>query len=89
MQFTFDQESGVYYIQLSKRKVVDSDVKRNLVIDYDRSGQVVGIEILPFETQGKLEKKNISDFVSSWLKKSFPKKKLLVHVETTGLLVGN
>ena len=65
MQFTFDQKSGVYYIQLSSKKVVDSDVKKNLVIDYDRDGEVVGIEILPFDTQGKLEKKNISDFVSS------------------------
>ena len=66
MQFTFDQKSGVYYIQLSDRKVVDSDVKKNLVIDYARDGEVVGIEILPFDAQGKLEKKNISDFVNSW-----------------------
>lgn len=65
MQCTFDPDSGAYYIQLSERKVVDSEVESNLVIDYDRSGQVVGIEILPFEAQGKLEKKNISDFVSS------------------------
>ncbi|MFH1546522.1 MAG: DUF2283 domain-containing protein [Patescibacteria group bacterium] len=65
MQFTFDQKSGVYYIQLSGKKVVDSDVKKNLVIDYDRNGEVVGIEILPFDAQGKLEKKNISDFVNS------------------------
>ena len=65
MQFTFDQKSGVYYIQLSDKKVVDSDVKKNLVIDYDRDGEVVGIEILPFDAQGKLEKRNISDFVNS------------------------
>jgi uncharacterized protein YuzE len=63
MQFTFDQDSGVYYVQLSSGKVVDSEVNKNLVIDYGKDGNIIGIEILPFDVQNKIEERNISDFI--------------------------
>ena len=33
-------------IRLSKKRSVDSDVKDNIVIDYDEKGEIVNIEIM-------------------------------------------
>jgi uncharacterized protein YuzE len=47
MKVKYDKEADVLYIQLSNEAVSESDEdKRGVVIDYDASGKVVGIEIL-------------------------------------------
>jgi uncharacterized protein YuzE len=47
MKVKYDKEADVLYIELSKEAISESDEdKRGVVIDYDASGKVVGIEIL-------------------------------------------
>jgi uncharacterized protein YuzE len=47
MVVKYDKETDVIYIKLSDEKVKDSDESRpGVIIDYDNTGKVVGIEIL-------------------------------------------
>ena len=41
----YDKESKVFFIEMSNKKSVDSDIQRNLVIDYDKGGNVVRVSI--------------------------------------------
>lgn len=52
--FQYDKESNIMSIRFSPAKSVDSDVHKNIVIDYDRKGGVVNIDIMDV---------NIDDFV--------------------------
>jgi len=42
----YDKKSNIFSIRLSKNKSVDSDIKDNIVIDYDKEGEIVNIEIM-------------------------------------------
>ncbi|PJA84172.1 MAG: hypothetical protein CO145_02005 [Candidatus Nealsonbacteria bacterium CG_4_9_14_3_um_filter_37_13] len=45
-QIKYDKKSNILSIRLSKKKSVDSDMKDNIVIDYDEKGEIVNIEIM-------------------------------------------
>jgi uncharacterized protein YuzE len=42
----YDKETKILSIKFSKKKSVDSEVKGNMVIDYDENGEIVTIEIM-------------------------------------------
>jgi len=42
----YDKKSNILSIRVSKKRSVDSDVKDNIVIDYDEKGEIVNIEIM-------------------------------------------
>lgn len=42
----YDKKSNILSIRLSRKKSVDSDIKGNIVIDYDENGEIVNIEIM-------------------------------------------
>ena len=42
----YDTRSKILRIQLSKRKSVDSDWRDNIVMDYDKNGDIVNIDIM-------------------------------------------
>jgi uncharacterized protein YuzE len=42
----YDKESNILSIRFSKKKSADSEVKGNVVIDYDENGEIVAIEIM-------------------------------------------
>lgn len=42
----YDKEVEILSLRLSDRKSVDSDVRDNVVVDYDKDGKVVNIEIM-------------------------------------------
>jgi len=47
MKVKYDKETDVLYITFSKNKIKESDEdKPGIVIDYDKKGSIVGIEIL-------------------------------------------
>lgn len=47
MKVKYDKETDVLYITFSKNKVKESDEdKPGVIIDYDKNGSIVGIEIL-------------------------------------------
>jgi len=47
MKVKYDKEVDVLYISFSKNKIKESDEnKSGIVLDYDKAGAIVGIEIL-------------------------------------------
>jgi len=42
----YDKNSNILSIRLSRKKSVDSEIKGNIVIDYDENGEIVNIEIM-------------------------------------------
>ena len=60
---SYDRQSKVLSVELGKARSVDSDIKGNIVIDYDKDGQIVRIDIYEF---------SFSDFIgqSASLKQS-------------------
>lgn len=47
MKIKYDKEADVLYLKLSEAQVAESDEdKPGIIIDYDKKGNVVGIELL-------------------------------------------
>ena len=44
----YDQETQILSIRLASRKSVDSDMYDNVVVDYDKQGKPVHIDIMAF-----------------------------------------
>jgi len=45
-QIKYDKKSNILSIKLSKKRSIDSDIKDNIVIDYDEKGEIVNIDIM-------------------------------------------
>ena len=45
-QVKYNKNSNTLSIKLSKKKSVDSEIKGNIVIDFDENGEIVNIEIM-------------------------------------------
>lgn len=47
MKYQYDPQADALYIEVSQRKIIESDmVDDGVILDYDQKGQIVGIEIL-------------------------------------------
>lgn len=42
-QIKYDQKVNILKIRLSNKESVDSDVKNNVVVDYDKNGEIVNM----------------------------------------------
>lgn len=47
-KISYNKESGVLSIEVQKAKSVDSDVQDNMVVDYDKKGDIVRINLYGF-----------------------------------------
>ena len=71
-RLTYDKESDAFYIYLKDSKVVESEsINQSIIIDYDKDGDVVGVEMLSFLSklsQAKpIKKEDIRDWLRSLL----------------------
>lgn len=48
IKISYDKESGVFSMDFGKSKSFDSDVNGNIVIDYDKKGQIVRLNVYGF-----------------------------------------
>lgn len=48
-KISYDKESQVLSIEFAKAKSIDSDIQRNAVIDYDKKGEIVRINLYNFD----------------------------------------
>ena len=48
-KISYDKESEVLSIEVQKGKSVDSDISDNVVIDYDKKGEIVRINLYSFD----------------------------------------
>ncbi|MCK4781994.1 DUF2283 domain-containing protein [Candidatus Parcubacteria bacterium] len=65
-QIKYDKNSNILSIRISKKKSVDSEIKENIVVDYDKNREIVNIEIM---------KININEFAK--IQRFFPLRKLV------------
>ena len=62
-KISYDKESGVLSIEMRKAKSVDSDVSNNVVIDYDKKGEIVRINLYDMDFSAfRIIKKSIENF---------------------------
>ena len=52
----YDQETNIMTIKISGKKSVDSDMQKNIVVDYDKDGNIAKIEIMNIDLS-EFEKK--------------------------------
>ena len=48
IKVAYDQKAKILAFRLSQKKSVDSDVQENVVIDRDKDGNIVNIDIMSF-----------------------------------------
>ena len=54
MKITYDKEVDVLYIKIKEVDIVESEeTDKNVIVDYDKDGGIVGIEILYFVKNNK------------------------------------
>jgi uncharacterized protein YuzE len=47
MRITYDEEANALYVRLKETPYYESDeIKEGLILDYDKEGNLIGIEIL-------------------------------------------
>ncbi len=46
MKLKYDKETDILYIRLKDLKIVESDEKNGVIIDYAEKGEVVAMEVL-------------------------------------------
>ena len=46
MKIKYDKELDIMYISLSNLPVFESDEKKGMILDYDKNGNIVGIEVM-------------------------------------------
>jgi uncharacterized protein YuzE len=67
MKFHYSKSKDALYIRFDERPYAESDqVKDNIILDYDKKGKLIGIEIL--DASRKLS----SSFRASLLRKEIP-----------------
>lgn len=59
IKISYDKESGVFSMGFGKAKSVDSDVNGNVVIDYDKKGKIVRLDVYDFSFDDFEESKEI------------------------------
>ncbi|HEY4475345.1 MAG TPA: DUF2283 domain-containing protein [Candidatus Paceibacterota bacterium] len=47
-KISYDKKSGVLSIEIKRAKSSDSDIRGNVVIDYDKNGEIVRINFYDF-----------------------------------------
>ncbi len=68
MRIHYDKENDAMYIRFSESKYFESnEIKNGIIIDYDKKGKVIGMEIL--DTKENLPKKSISKISFELLEK--------------------
>lgn len=67
MKFHYDKQADALYIRFNDKRYFESDeVKDGVIFDYDKSGKIIGIEVLdaskqfPKEFKSQIRKKSIS-----------------------------
>ncbi len=57
MRFKIDKENDALYLRLDETAIVESEeVQPGVILDFDKDGRVVGIEILGLSTRTQSEK---------------------------------
>jgi uncharacterized protein YuzE len=61
VKLTYDSEAKVLSIRFAKRKSVDSEIKDNVVLDYDEAGKLVNIDVMELSLEEFLKISSIRE----------------------------
>ena len=62
-KISYDRKSGVLSIEAKQGKSVDSDIQGNIVVDYDKKGDIIRFNLYDFDfNEFKGSAKAIEDF---------------------------
>ena len=65
LKISYDKDSAVLSIEVKKAKSVDSDVSDNVVIDYDKKGEIVRVNLYSFDFNAfKSNERALKEFAS-------------------------
>lgn len=65
-KISYDKESEVLSIEIHKAKSVDSDISNNVVVDYDKKGEIVRINLYDIDFNAfRAVKKSLENFAHS------------------------
>ncbi len=77
MRIKIDLESDALYFRISEEPIEESEeIKKGLIVDYDASGEVVGIEILNIKEKFKMEDLLVLNWKCPQLQQREPKNKI-------------
>ncbi|MDZ7361787.1 MAG: DUF2283 domain-containing protein [candidate division KSB1 bacterium] len=63
MRLKIDKENDALYLRLDETAIVESEeVQPGVILDFDKNGRVVGIEILALSTRTEPEKLRVLQF---------------------------
>jgi uncharacterized protein YuzE len=63
MRLKIDKENDALYLRLDETVIVESEeVQPGVILDFDKNGRVVGIEILALSTRAEPEKLRVLQF---------------------------
>lgn len=63
MKLKIDKESDALYFRLDDDEIIESEeVQPGIILDFDKNGRVVGIEILSLSTRFSPEKLRVMQF---------------------------
>ena len=64
-KINYDQETEILTIKVSNKKSVDSDAQKNVVVDYDKDGDIAKIEIMSINlNEFEREKSYLENFLT-------------------------
>lgn len=58
----YNREEEILSIRFSKKKSVDSDIQNNVVVDYDKDGNIVGLDIMKIALENFIPLKQFHRF---------------------------
>lgn len=70
VKISYDKVSGVFSMDFGKAKSSDSDINGNIVIDYDKKGRIVQLNIYDFSFDDFKENKGIIEDFTRYVKMS-------------------
>ncbi len=63
-KISYDQEAKILTIKVSNKKSIDSDAQKNVVVDYDKDGNIAKIEIMSINlNEFEKEKSYLENFL--------------------------
>jgi len=67
IKISYDKDSKVLVLEMKRAKSADSEIKDNVIIDYDKKGKVVRVNIYDFSFNNFRESSNeLRDFARNY-----------------------
>lgn len=85
MRLKIDKESDAFYIRLNEAEIVESEeVRPSVILDYDKNGRVIGIELMDLELKKNGDRTTLEPFAETVAEFEAIIKDLVVAMQRAG-----